>query len=872
MSEKVRVHEVATELGITSKEVIEKAKDMGLEVKAAQSTMSMQSAEELANYILNGTLPDSAQKKAPKTKVKKKEAPKQSDTPEKKQEEVQKEPEAKEEKPAQQETKKEEAPKVQEKESKNEQEKPKEVKKPKAKEKERVGPKIAQPQVKRKGLTIVKKKKPVTVESPRNEAKIASNYGKLGADVLEEIHKKKKPKRQADTPRKKDSGVKLDIFGDIGDVSMDFEEEQVELIDINMTERKEIQVEEPRKPREPKPIGRNGGKKQGGNRPRKVAKEKKKKYKKEAKTEEVVTHIEIPEDIRVYEFAEALKRPMGEIIKVLFDLGIMATKNDFLKSDEIEILSEEFGVEVTIIDPTEQFNVEKLVEETVDMSNMVERPPIITIMGHVDHGKTSLLDKIRSAKIADGEAGGITQHIGAYTVSQNGKEITFLDTPGHAAFSSMRQRGTDITDIVVIVVAADDGVKPQTEEVIKIAKESGKPILVAMNKIDKPTANPDMVKAQMAEKGITPVDWGGDVEFIPVSAKSGEGIDELLENILLTAEVMELKADPTAPAKAVVVESSLEKGRGAVATVIVQNGTLHVGDYIVCGIAHGRVKAMINENNKQLKELSPSHTAVVVGLNKVPPAGEVLAAVDSDKKAKELAEKRYEYERHKELSKSTKSTLEDMTAMIAEGKLKTLKVVLKADVHGSLEAIKSSLEALRNDEVKVSVIQSGVGGITENDVELVAGSENTVLMGFNVRPTGSVKALAKQKGVDIRTYNVIYQLLDDVTGMLTGMMAPKWKEEQTGQAEVRDVFKSPKGMVAGCLVVDGKLIRGGEVRVIREGVVAFEGELVSLRRFKDDVEEVGNGYECGVIVSNYDDVRVGDVIETFRKIEQKVEL
>ncbi len=863
MSEKVRVHEVAKELGITSKEVIDKAKEVGLEVKAAQSTMNMQQAEELANFIMNGVMPQTVKKKA--TKVVKKTQktdtqPQEEDTPKQQQEEVKSTPSK--------ETKKEDEPSV---------EKAKEVQKevkPKAKKEEPKGPKLAQPQVKRKGLTIVKKKKPAQKEESYTtvNTKIASSYGKLNADVLEELQKKKKPKKTGDAPKKKESGVRLDIFGDIGDVSMDFEEDQVELIDINMTERKEIQVEEPRKPREPKPIGRNGGKKQGGNRPRKVAKEKKKKYKKEAKVDEVVTHIEIPEDIRVYEFAEALKRPMSDVIKVLFDLGIMATKNDFLKSDEIEILSEEFGVEVTIIDPTAQFDVEKLVEETVDESRLVERPPIITIMGHVDHGKTSLLDKIRSAKIADGEAGGITQHIGAYTVIQDGKEITFLDTPGHAAFSNMRQRGTDVTDIVIIVVAADDGVKPQTEEVIKIAKESGKPVLVAMNKIDKPTANPDMVKAQMAEKGITPVDWGGDVEFIPVSAKSGEGIDDLLENILLTAEVLELKADPSAPAKAVVVESSLEKGRGPVATVIVQNGTLKVGDHIVCGTTHGRVKAMINENNKQLKQLSPSHTAVVVGLNKVPPAGEVMAAVENDKKAKELAEKRYEYERAKELSKSTKSTLEDMTAMIAEGKLKTLKIVLKADVHGSLEAIKSSLEALRNDEVKVSVIQSGVGGITENDVELVGGSENTVLMGFNVRPTGSVKALAKQKGVDIRTYNIIYQLLDDVTGMLTGMMAPKWKEEQTGQAEVRDVFKSPKGMVAGCVVVDGRLIRGGEVRVIRDGVVAFEGELVSLRRFKDDVEEVGNGYECGVIVSNYDDVRVGDVIETFRKIEQKVEL
>ena len=850
MSDKVRLHEVAKELGITSKEVVEKAKEIDFAVKTAQSTLTMQEAETLANYIITGIKPASAKEEQKPKKDTKQTKEKQPET-------------KKEETKPKKETKKEEQPK-------------KEKEKEKIKAKEPEGPKVVEPQIKRKGLTIVKKKKPKLSndESPKTDTKTVANYGKLDKKVQEELQKKKKPKKPVEAPKKKEHGTKLDIFGDIGEVSMDFEEEQIELIDINVTERKEIVVEEPvKKTQTQKPVGRNANKKQPSQRPKKVAKEKKKKYKKEKKDDnEVVTHIEIPEDIRVYEFADAIKRPMGEIIKVLFDLGIMATKNDFLKSDEIEILSEEFGVEVTIIDPTEQFDVEKIVEEKIDESNMQPRPPIITIMGHVDHGKTTLLDKIRSSKVADREAGGITQHIGAYTISHNDNEITFLDTPGHAAFTNMRQRGTDVTDIIIIVVAADDGVKEQTKEVIKIAKESGKPIIVAMNKIDKPTANPDMVKAQLAEHGLTPVDWGGEIEIVPVSAKTGEGIDDLLENILLTAEVMELKADPTAPAKAVVVESSLEKGRGPVATVIVQNGTLKVGNNIVCGIAYGRVKAMIDENKKQLKELKPSHTAVVVGLNEVPPAGEVMAVVENDKKARELANKRYEYERAKELSKSTKSTLEDMAAMIAEGKLKTLKVVLKADVHGSLEAIKSSLEALRNDEVKVEVISSGVGGITENDVELVSGSENTVLLGFNVRPTGAVKNLAKQRNVDIKTYNVIYELIDDVTGILSGMMSPKYVEEQTGQAEVRDTFKSPKGMVAGCVVVDGKLIRGGQVRVIRDGVVAYEGELVSLRRFKDDVQEVGNGYECGVIVSGYDDVRVGDVIETFIKKEQKVSL
>lgn len=596
-----------------------------------------------------------------------------------------------------------------------------------------------------------------------------------------------------------------------------------------------------------------------------------KKYTKDKPEDLIVTHVEIPEDIRVYEFAEKVNRPISDVIKTLFNLGVMKTKNDFLGNDEIEILSEEFGVEVTIIDPKNEFNYEDNLGQEID-ENATERPPVITIMGHVDHGKTSLLDAIRKAKVTASEAGGITQHIGAYTIEQHGKAITFIDTPGHAAFSQMRQRGTDVTDIIVIVVAADDGVKPQTDEVIKLAKESGVPVIVALNKMDKPTANPDMVKAQMAERGLNPIDWGGDIEFIPLSAKSGMGIDELLENILITAEVLELKANENAMAKAAVVESSLEKGRGPVATVIVQNGTLSVGDYVVCGSSYGRVKALLNENKQQIKSIKPSHTAVVVGLNEVPPSGEVMMAMASDKEAREYAQKRHEYDRHKELSHSTKSTLEDMTSMIAEGRLKSLKVVLKTDVHGSLEAIRSSLNELRNDEVKINIISSGVGGITENDVELVGNSENCVLLGFNVRPTGSVKALAKQKNVDIRTYSIIYQLLDDLTGMLTGMMSPKFSEENTGQAEVRDTFKSPKGMVAGCVVVDGKLVRGGLVRVIRNGVVVHEGSLTSLKRFKDDAEEVGYGYECGVMIKGYDDVIVGDVIETFKKIEQKVSL
>lgn len=873
MTEKVRVHEIAKELGITSKDVVKKASEMGIEIKSASSSVSMEEADSLMNYIMNGEV---AQAAVPEIK---KDVKQSSDT---QQEEISSPKEIKELQVSI-------SPKKSETPLKTKEEIALEVKvEPKNVVQEakiiQEEDEIEEPvdamkmQIKKSGLKIVKKKQPKaeekiqeTISSPKQTPTAISSYGKISAEVLEELAKKKKPKQGSPVVAKKqDQGVKIDIFGgSLAEVSMDMDD-QIVLLDLNATERREIIADEPKKAKLPKPMGRNSNK-TSAPKSKNVSRDKRKTYKKDKAEDVVITHIEIPEDIRVYEFAEKVNKTLADVIKVLFSFGVMKMKNDFLSKDEIEILSEEFGIEVTTVDPKDAFNYEEDLAEAID-ENATERPPVITIMGHVDHGKTSLLDAIRNAKVTQGEAGGITQHIGAYTIEQHGKPITFLDTPGHAAFSQMRQRGTDVTDIVIIVVAADDGVKPQTDEVIKLAKESKVPIIVALNKMDKESANPDMVKAQMAERGLNPIDWGGDIEFIPISAKTGMGIDDLLENILITAEVLELKANENAMAKAAVVESSLEKGRGPVATVIVQNGTLKVGDYVVCGSAYGRVKALINEHKQQINNIKPSHTAVVVGLNEVPSSGEVMMAMASDKEAREYAMKRHEYDRHRELSLSTKSTLEDMTSMIAEGRLKTLKVVLKTDVHGSLEAIRGALSELRNDEVKINIISSGVGGITENDVELVANSENCVLLGFNVRPTGNVKALAKQKNVDIKTYSIIYQLLDDMTGMLTGMMAPKFSEINTGQADVRNVFKAPKGLVAGCVVVDGKLIRGGLVRVIRNGIVVHEGELTSLKRFKDDVEEVTNGYECGVMIKGYDDVVAGDVIETFKKVEQKVSL
>ena len=881
MSEKVRVHEIAKELGIDSKEVVTKASEMGLVVKSASSSVSMEDAEKIANFIINGA--PAPKPTTPKVTVKK--AAKKEETPTSEETKADEQPagEAKaEEKPTEKEEVAKEAPKAETTDAKTEvpaAQAPKAEKPDALAGIKKVGPKTVSP-IKRSGLKIVKKKKP-RIDTNANAASASaaalkvSSYGKVSENVLKELQDRKARKRTKGGAAKKTGGQSMDIFGgSMSDVSMDYEDEQVVLLDLKEVD-KAVPKEEPRKPRQPRPAGRNSkaGQNRGNNRGRQVSRGKRKKYTKIIE-DEVITHVEIPEDIRVYEFAEALGRTMSEVIKVLFELGMMVTKNDFLKKDEIEIIAEEFDVEVTTIDPRDAFNYEEDYDdaEVEEDPDMVERPPVITIMGHVDHGKTSLLDAIRNARVANGEAGGITQHIGAYSIEKNGKQITFLDTPGHAAFSAMRKRGAAVTDIIIIVVAADDGVKPQTKEAIKHAKEAGVPVIVAVNKMDKESANPELVKGQMAELEMTPVDWGGDVEFIPVSAKAGTGIDELLENILLTAEVLELKANPKAMAKAVVVESTIEKGRGPVATVIVQNGTLKVGDNVVCGSAYGRVKAIVNDQKKMIKSLGLSDTAVIVGLNSVPASGEVMIAMDSDKETRELATKRADYDRMKELSASTKTSLDELTALIKEGNLKQLKVVLKTDVHGSLEAIKTSLMELRNEEVKVEVISSGVGGVTENDLALVNNSENCVLLAFNVRPTGSVKASAKQKGIEIRTYTIIYQLLDDITGMLTGMMAPKYTEQHSGQADVRDTFKIPKGMVAGCMVMDGKMVRGELVRVIRDGVIIHEGQLDSLKRFKDDVKEVGKGLECGVVLNGYEDVKVGDVIETFVKVEQKVEL
>ena len=493
-------------------------------------------------------------------------------------------------------------------------------------------------------------------------------------------------------------------------------------------------------------------------------------------------------------------------------------------------------------------------------------------MGHVDHGKTSLLDKIRNSRVASGEAGGITQHIGAYMVEKNGKMISFIDTPGHEAFTEMRSRGAQVTDIAIIVVAADDGVKQQTIEALNHAKAANVQIIIAINKMDKENANPDKVKAECAELGFTPSEWGGEYDFIPLSAKSGEGIEDLLENILVQAELMELKATHSSKAKAVVLEGSLEKGRGPVATIIVQNGVLKVGDPIVADTAFGRVRALLNDRGEAVKELYPSGVAVVTGLSEVPSAGATLMSAENDSIAREFAMQKASYLRQKELSKSTKVSFDELSEMVAKGQLKSLPVIVKADTQGSLEAIKASLQKLNdeNDEVVINVISFGVGGISESDISLASASENCVILGFNVRPTGTVKNKAKELGVEIKTYSIIYALLDDVKALVSGMMSPVFEEENTGQAEVRETFNIPKvGTIAGCFVVDGSIQRGIKVRLIRNGVVVHNGSIASLKRFKDDVKEVAKGYECGIMLENYNDVRVGDVFETYKEVAKK---
>lgn len=886
---KVRLTQIANEAGKVAKEAFEKAKEMGLNVKAVSSTLTEEEAASLYEYLLTGVnkyvpapakvakktkksqeTPETQEKKEVEPKATKKESKTtkkvSKETPKQTPKQTTKEPEVIKENI-------EEIP-SEEKILKHTQEVAQEIPESPVEPLAESSDPLPASIVRRTGIRIVKKgNSDENIPQPTTKK---YQYAPSAHEMLQEMQSEqdkssKKPKK---TPKpkvqQKHKEQKIDLLSERPLSNVDeYDDEQNEIMLFDLHEQDIRDEEEENQVKQAitdriKVHKKNPWMSEGSI---KRSIKRRKPPKQDATLKVAQSVISIPEEIRVYEFADISGRSLAEVVKVLFNLGMMVTKNDFLDRDAIEILADEFKIEVSIQNTTEDLEYIQVQDE--DTQILTERPPVVTIMGHVDHGKTSLLDKIRNARVASGEAGGITQHIGAYMVEKNGKMISFIDTPGHEAFSQMRSRGAQVTDIAIIVVAADDGVKQQTIEAFKHAKEAGVQIIVAMNKMDKENANPDKLKAECAEIGFNPIDWGGEYEFVPVSAKTGAGIEDLLETILIQAEVMELKADPKASAKAIVLEGSVEKGRGSVATIIVQNGTLRVGDSIVAGVAFGRVRALIDDRGRNVSELLPSGVAIVTGLSEVPSAGSPLISVQSDAIAKEYAQKRATYLRQKELSKSTKVSFDELSDMVAKGQLKSIPIIIKADTQGSLEAIKSSLEKLNNSEVEVNVIGMGVGGITESDISLATASSNSLILGFNVRPTGVVKTKAKEMGVEIKTYSIIYALIDDMKALVSGMMSPIIEEENTGQAEVRDTFVISKvGTIAGCMVTDGVIQRGINIRLIRNGVVIHTGTIASLKRFKDDAKEVAKGFECGIMLEKYNDIQVGDVFETYKEIQK----
>ena len=907
MQDTVKISDIAADLGYEGKEIVVKALELGIDVKNATSRVSVEDAEAIFEYTTSGVVPASIvqrQKKAKEAETKKtpkKPATKKTTaktTTEKTSEKSEpKTAQKAESKTAAKKTTTKTAEKKSTKET-SKQEKPSPKKEQPAQKEstpsadiineiavenalstmknEKDEPKIPEKteSIKRKGLVIVKKRQsePERPSPLKEQSKNLESMFSLGGQNSTQAKKKKEKKPNASRPvGKHESSQKLDLLGSFGsDIVID-DEDVVVLPDLTL---KPIEVER-KEPKKQINVYRTPQQNTGFNFDGGISRGARKKHKKVIKNSdnESVTSVEIPKEIRLYEFADKIKKSVSEVIGALFKLGKMTTKNDFLNEDEIEILGAEFAIEVSIIDEQEEFDYIKAYESENEGKGSETKVPVVTIMGHVDHGKTSLLDYIRNSRIASGEAGGITQHVGAYMVEKNGRKITFIDTPGHEAFTAMRARGANATDIAIIVVAADDGVKPQTKEAISHAKAANVPIIIAINKMDKENANPDLVKSGLAELGVLTTDWGGEYEFGAISAKTGQGVEDLLEIVLLQADLLDLKADSKRDAKATIIESSLQKGRGPVATIIVENGTLKVGDIIVAGIAHGRVRALNDDLGNPLKSVGPGECGVIIGLSEVPDAGERLISVKSEKEARDYAAQKYEYLRQKELSKSTKVSIDELSAKIAEGSLKSLPVIIKADVQGSLEAIKASLEKLRNDEIKVDIIHQGVGGITQSDITLASASANSVILGFNVRPTGEVKELAKERGVSIKTYNIIYNLIDDVKALLSGLMSPVISQEELGQAVIKQVISVPKiGQIAGCLVTEGSINRGAKIRVIRDGVVVFEGNVSSLKRFKDDVREVAKGYECGVGIEGFNDMKEGDYVESYKVVESAASL
>lgn len=577
--------------------------------------------------------------------------------------------------------------------------------------------------------------------------------------------------------------------------------------------------------------------------------------------------VMIPDQIAVGELAMRMKRTGADVVKQLIKMGVMASVSEVIDYDTAALIAMDMGckVEREVIVTIE----ERLIDDSADdEADLVGRDPVVVVMGHVDHGKTSLLDAIRNTNVVSGEAGGITQHIGAYRVNLNGRDITFLDTPGHAAFTSMRARGAQVTDVAILVVAADDGIMPQTVEAINHAKAANIPIIVAVNKMDKEGANPDRIKQQLTEYELVPEDWGGSTIVCPISAKRGDGIDNLLEMVLLTADMQELRANPNRRASGTVIEAKLDRGRGPVATVLVQNGTLHAGDIIIAGTSVGRVRAMTDDKGRPIKDAGPSVPVEIIGLSEVPGAGDLFHAVEDERMARTLVEQR-KHEEKQEASANigAKVSLEDLFNQIQQGEMKELNIIVKADVQGSTEAVRASLEKLSNEEVRVRVIHSAVGAVSESDI-MLASASNAIIVGFNVRPDNNARAEAERLGIDMRMYRIIYDCIEEIKSAMKGMLAPKFKEEVIGHAEIRQTFKVSKiGTIAGCYVTDGKITRNSQVRVVRDGIVIHEGELASLKRFKDDVKEVVSNFECGLNVDKFNDIKEGDVIEAFEMVE-----
>ncbi|MDK2926591.1 MAG: translation initiation factor [Bacillota bacterium] len=624
----------------------------------------------------------------------------------------------------------------------------------------------------------------------------------------------------------------------------------------DVTAELEVEVEEEEIPR--KALEKKGRPKGKDGRPKRARQRKREERRPEE--EKAPKEVELPPQLTVQELATRLGKPGSQIVKLLFADGIMAGLNQSIEFSTAAQVAQKLGVTVT----RAQLEPEAAPAQEEDRpEDLRERPPVVTVMGHVDHGKTSLLDAIRHTRVTEQEAGGITQHIGASVVEHKGRRIVFLDTPGHEAFTAMRARGAQATDIAVLVVAADDGVMPQTVEAINHAKAAGVPIIVAINKMDKPGARPDLVKQQLTEYGLVAEEWGGDTICLPVSAVKKQGIEDLLEMILLVADMQELKANPNRPATGIIIEAELDRGRGPVATVLVQRGTLRVGDAVVAGTAAGRVRAMMNDKGQRVKAARPSEPVAVLGFAEVPQAGDLLKVVSDEKTARALADRERDRLREKELTAHPHLTLDELYQRIQEGEVKELNLVIKADVQGSVEAVRQALEKLSNPEVKVNVIHGGVGAITETDVMLAAAS-SAIIIGFNVRPEGKAAQSAEEQKVDIRLYRIIYDAIDDIKAAMQGLLAPKLREVALGSAEVRAVFHVPKvGTVAGCYVRDGKFSKDAQVRLVRDGVVVYEGKVASLRRFKDDVREVAAGYECGIALVNFQDFKEGDTLEAF---------